>query len=166
MARARLADIVVGSTQGGVPDSLTTAQANGYDWPVTVVVGYVLRPEGHAALEVAVGEARRTGERLVVVGVTAPGGGPRGPSTALEDELAAVEQRLAAEPFPGEVRRSSGTRVPGDELLHAVTETRARLLVIGMRPRPVHGRLLPGATAQQLVLEAPCDVLTVRAPTG
>ncbi len=139
---------------------MTTAQANGYDWPVTVVVGYVPRPEGRAALEVAVEEARRTGERLVVVGVVPPGGtGRAGP----DDGLAAVEERLAGEPFAGEVRRSSGRRVPGDELLNAVTETRARLLVIGMRPRPVHGRLLPGATAQQLVLEAPCDVLTVRA---
>jgi nucleotide-binding universal stress UspA family protein len=142
---------------------LTTVQANGYDWPVTVVVGYVSRPEGRAALEVAVEEARRTGERLVVVGVAA---GSPAVSSALDDGLAAVEERLAAEPFAGEVRRGSGRRVPGDELLHAVSETHARLLVIGMRPRPVHGRLLPGVTAQQLVLEAPCDVLTVRAPAG
>lgn len=124
---------------------------------MTVVVGYVSRPEGRAALESAVAEARRTGERLVVVTVSGPAGSPQGP------DVDALERRLAAEPFPHEIRRGRGERVPADALLEAVTSCRARLLVIGMRARPALGRLLPGATAQQLVLESPCDVLTVRA---
>lgn len=124
---------------------------------MTVVVGYVARPEGRAALEAAVEEARRTGERLVVVTVPRSTAGVPGPG----DDL---ETLLAGERFPHEVRRGRGDRVPADALLHAVTESRARLLVIGMRGRPVMGRLLPGATAQQLVLECPCDVLTVRGP--
>ena len=54
--------------------------------------------------------------------------------------------------------------MPADALLDAATSCRARLLVIGLRAGPVLGRLLPGSTAQQLVLESPCDVLTVRSP--
>jgi nucleotide-binding universal stress UspA family protein len=123
---------------------------------VTIVVGYVARPEGRAALDAAVEEARRTGERLVVVTVV------RAASADSEVPSDDLEQRLAGEPFPHVVRQGRGDRVPADALLHAVTEYRARLLVIGMRPRPMMGRLLPGATAQQLVLESPCDVLTVR----
>lgn len=125
---------------------------------MTVVVGYVTRPEGRAALEVAMDEARRTGERLVVVSVAGRPGAPNGA------DLDALDRRLSAEPFPHEVRRGRGERVPADALLEAVTGCRARLLVIGMRARPVLGRLLPGSTAQQLVLESPCDVLAVRAP--
>jgi nucleotide-binding universal stress UspA family protein len=130
---------------------------------MTVVVGYVARPEGRAALQAAVEEARRTRERLVVVTVPRPatsGSAARGFGPGGDD----LEALLAGEPFPHEVRRGRGDLVPADALLHAVTECRARLLVIGMRGRPVMGRLLPGATAQQLVLECPCDVLTVRGP--
>ena len=126
---------------------------------MTIVVGYVTRPEGRAALESAIDEARLTGERLVVVSVAGPPGAPHA------SDLEALEDRLAGERFPHEVRRGRGERVPADALLDAVTSCRARLLVIGMRARPVLGRLLPGSTAQQLVLESPCDVLTVRAPT-
>ena len=122
---------------------------------MTIVVGYVDRPEGRAALEAAIAEARRSGERLVVVSVVRDG--------VSGADSAALDARLAGEAFPHEVRRG-GQWVPADALLRAVTECRARLLVIGMRERPVLGRLLPGATAQQLVLESPCDVLTVRAP--
>jgi nucleotide-binding universal stress UspA family protein len=123
---------------------------------VTIVVGYVDRPEGRAALEAAIAEARRSGERLVVVSVVR--------DRVSGADSAALDARLAGEPFPHEVRRGGGEWVPADALLRAVTECRARLVVIGMRERPVLGRLLPGATAQQLVLESPCDVLTVRAP--
>ena len=125
---------------------------------MTVVVGYVTRPEGRAALEVALDEVRRTGERLVVVTVAGSPGAP------LEPDLEDLRRRLAAEPFPHELRRGRGDRGPADALLDAATSCRARLLVIGLRARPVLGRLLPGSTAQQLVLESPCDVLTVRSP--
>ncbi len=134
---------------------------------MTVVVGYVARPEGRAALEAAVEEARRTGERLVVVTVprsTVPRATTSRSTTGAPGPVDDLETLLAGERFPHEVRRGRGDRVPADALLHAVTESRARLLVIGMRGRPVMGRLLPGATAQQLVLECPCDVLTVHGP--
>lgn len=134
----------------------------------TVVVGWVPRPEGRAALEAAVDEVRRTGERLVVVSVPRPGG-PRGTDdpggAGAAAELRELGDRLTREGVPHEVRRRGRRLAPGDELLDAVITTRARLLVIGLRSRHVLGRLISGATAQQLILEAPCDVLAVKART-
>ncbi len=130
---------------------------------MTVVVGWVPRAEGWAALDAAVGEVLRTGERLVVVGIPRPGAAGRAGG---ESALGAARERLAAAGVPLEVRGGERGLAPGNEILDTVVATRARLLVIGMRRRQVLGRLITGTTAQQLLLEAPCDVLTVRAGTG
>lgn len=127
---------------------------------MTVVVGYVPRPEGRAALDAAVEEVRLTGERLVVCACRV---GDRSAPGA-EEDLAAVEARLSRESVAHEVRRAPAGRAPADELLDAVTSTGARLVVIGLRRHTVIGRLIAGTTAQQIVLDAPCDVLAVKAP--
>jgi nucleotide-binding universal stress UspA family protein len=135
---------------------------------VTVVVGWVPRPEGHAALEAALDEVRRTGERVVVVSVPRPGG-PRSRhqpgGVGVDVALREVDDRLTRAGVAHEMRRGRGGGAPGDELLETVLATRARLLVIGLRRRHVLGRLITGATAQQLILEAPCDVLSVKSRT-
>jgi nucleotide-binding universal stress UspA family protein len=130
---------------------------------VTVVLGYVDRPEAVAALDQALAVVRRTGERLVVVSARRPAPAGGRPPPASVTGLAAVEERLTRESVPHAVQRPDRGRQPADELREAVLANRARLLVIGMRGGAVLGRLLRGTTAQALVLDAPCDVLVVKA---
>ena len=130
---------------------------------VSVVLGYVDRPEARAALEQALCVVRRTGERLVVVSARAPDAAARATGPGSRTGLADVEERLTRESVPHAVLRPSRGGRPVDELREAVMANRARLLVIGMRSGPLLGRLLRGSTAQALLLDPPCDVLVVRA---
>ena len=52
---------------------------------------------------------------------------------------------------------------PVDAILAAVTKHKAEVLVLGIRKRSPVGKLLMGSIAQQLLLQAPCPVLAVKA---
>jgi nucleotide-binding universal stress UspA family protein/GNAT superfamily N-acetyltransferase len=53
---------------------------------------------------------------------------------------------------------------PASSLVDVAVEERARLIVVGASSRPRAARLLPGAIAEAVTRDAPCDVLVVRAP--
>jgi nucleotide-binding universal stress UspA family protein len=127
-----------------------------------VVVGVVPNPRGQAALEHAVAEAHRRGARLVVVNSS------RG--DALVDEeylfgerLRQLEADLTVSGVPFELRQPVGRDV-ADELVAAVAETDADLLVIGVRRRSAVGKLLMGSAAQRILLDVDCPVLAVKGP--
>jgi nucleotide-binding universal stress UspA family protein len=48
-------------------------------------------------------------------------------------------------------------------VLDAAEKYRAELIVIGLRKRTPVGKLIMGSTAQQILLEASCPVLAVKA---
>ncbi|UMG92171.1 universal stress protein [Nocardioides sp. TF02-7] len=125
----------------------------------TVVVGYVPKPEGEAALAAAVGEAQRHDARLVVVHTPREGDGDQGYLDQLRATLAAagVDHDLRIVP-PGE-----GTT--GD-LVTVAEEVDATLIVIGLRRRSPVGKLILGSNAQRVLLDAPCPVLTVKPQAG
>lgn len=128
-----------------------------------VVVGYIPSPQGEAALDRAIEEARVHGSRLVVLNVA------RGQATVEskrlpDDSVDALNQRLEASGVPHELRRDVRPGDPAENILDVVEELGADLLVIGLRKRSATGKLLFGSTAQRLLLDAPCDVLTVKAP--
>ncbi|MEN8584045.1 universal stress protein [Burkholderia sp. RS01] len=50
-----------------------------------------------------------------------------------------------------------------NEVLDAAEKYRAELIVIGLRKRTPVGKLIMGSTAQQILLEASCPVLAVKA---
>jgi universal stress protein A len=52
---------------------------------------------------------------------------------------------------------------PYQEILHVATENAADLIVLGVQGRSLTDRLLFGSTAQHVVRQATCPVLTVRA---
>jgi nucleotide-binding universal stress UspA family protein len=129
---------------------------------MSVVVGYIPRGEGEAALAHAVAEARSRQTRLVVVN-TSRGDSLVDQRFADEEQLAALEERLAESGVPHQVVQTIRGREASEEILVAAREHRAELVVIGLRHRSPVGKLLMGSTAQKVLLEAACPVLAVKA---
>jgi nucleotide-binding universal stress UspA family protein len=131
----------------------------------TIVVGYVAKPEGKAAFDRAIEEARLRGARLVVVS-SAKGGASLESAEAIEmdKEMAEVHATLHESGIPHEVRQLVRGNEPAGDLVSVAREEEAELLVIGLRRRSPVGKLILGSNAQQVLLEAPCAVLAVKAP--
>jgi len=123
----------------------------------TVVVGYVPKPEGEAALAAAIVEAQRHGADLVVVNAHRPGG-DAGP------DLSGVRARLTESGVAFDLREVVQGLDASEDLIAIAEETDAELIVIGLRRRTPVGKLILGSNAQRVLLDAPCPVLAVKAP--
>ena len=130
----------------------------------TIVVGYVPKPEGRAALRRAAEEAKLRDMRLVVVN-SHRGGREFDRDDAIEseqqlDEVRATLQQAGVE---HEVRQLVRGLDPADDLVHVANEVGADNIVIGLRRRSPVGKLILGSNAQRVLLDAPCPVLAVKA---
>ena len=129
---------------------------------MTIVVGYIPSPQGLAAVDAAIEEAQRRSDRLVVVnsGVL---GDYSGPSFADPKDLDALDAQLGEKGIEHEVRQSTRGLAPAEEILSVAAEVNADLIVIGVRKRSPLGKVVTGSTAQQVLLDATCAVLAVKA---
>lgn len=130
----------------------------------TIVVGYVPKPEGKAALSRAVEEARLRGSRLVVVN-SHRGGREFDRDDAIETagQLEEVEVTLRATGVEYDLRQLVRGMDPAEDLVNVSAEVDAELIVIGLRRRSPVGKLILGSNAQRVLLDAPCPVLAVKA---
>ena len=129
-----------------------------------IVVGYIKSPEGQAALNAAIGEARlREGELVVIHSMR--GGTRTEAEQALlyREELEAVEARLENEGIRYRTRELVQGQSPADDILAVCREESADLIVIGIRKRSPVGKLVLGSNAQDIILGAECPVLAVKA---
>ena len=129
---------------------------------MTVVVGYVPSAEGQAALDTALEEAGRRGESLHLVNV-GNSDASRDPKFLDEGERVRLADRLLFAGAAFEIEQLVRGRDAADELVEAAARVRASVLVIGMRRRSPTGKLLFGSQAQQVLLDADCPVLAVKA---
>jgi nucleotide-binding universal stress UspA family protein len=120
---------------------------------MTIVVGHLATHEGQEALNTAVTEAR---ERKVPLVVVTSGKRPLEECQAETDELVG---RLGPDV---DVRVEQGTGDLAEDLIRTATRTGAGLIVIGLRKRSPVGKLILGAGAQRILVEAPCPVLAVK----
>jgi nucleotide-binding universal stress UspA family protein len=128
---------------------------------VAIIVGYVPTPEGVAALEGAIEEAKLRRQRLVVVNSS------RGESLvdkrfASGTEWESVEHRLAESGVEHELTQVVESKDAGDQIIKLAHELNAELIVIGLRRRTPVGKLLLGSQAQTILLQADCPVLAVK----
>ena len=130
----------------------------------TIVVGYVPKPEGHAALRRGAEEARLRNSRLVVVN-SHRGGREFDRDDALESEaqLEEVRGQLANAGVEHEVRQLVRGMDPAEDLIAVAEEVGAEFIVIGLRRRSPVGKLILGSNAQRVLLDSPCPVLAVKA---
>ncbi|GGB18061.1 universal stress protein [Flexivirga endophytica] len=123
---------------------------------MAVVVGYVPTKEGAAALRRAAAEAAVRQTPLVVLDSAHAEGEDQAP------DARAQLAELADQDVSYEVRTLGPTDDATDELLRIADEESADLLVIGLRRRSPVGKLILGANAQRILLDASCPVLAVK----
>ena len=128
----------------------------------TIVVGYLPTAEGLAALTQAKKWALSSSARLVVVN-TGRNGDYSHPNFATAQDLDAIAEELDRAGLAHEVVQPTDGRPAADAILTVLESESADLLVIGVRRRSPAGKLITGSTAQQLLLEASCPVLAVKA---
>lgn len=129
---------------------------------MTIVVGYVPKPEGRAALQAAVEEARLRDEPLHVVN-TARGDAVIDAGFASDEDLAEVRRTLEASGVAFDVDHRISGNDGAEDVTAAAERLGASLVVIGLRRRSPTGKLIFGSSAQRILLDAPCRVLAVKA---
>jgi nucleotide-binding universal stress UspA family protein len=128
-----------------------------------VVVGYVPKPEGEAAVEQGIAEAKLRGAELIVVNSHRGGREFDGAASARsESDMSALEAKLKASGLAYDIRQLVRGFEPAEDLIGIAEDTDADLIVIGLRRRTPVGKLILGSNAQRILLDAPCPVLAVK----
>jgi nucleotide-binding universal stress UspA family protein len=129
----------------------------------TIVVGYVPKAEGQAALRRASEEALLRKARLVVVN-SHRGGREYARDDAIkgEQELEEIRDQLTQAGVDHEIRQLVRGMDPADDLIQVAGDVNADFIVIGLRRRSPVGKLILGSNAQRILLDAPCPVLAVK----
>lgn len=129
---------------------------------MTILVGYLDTPEGRAALDAGIDEARLRQQPLVVVN------SPRRGATVDDDmvdgeHVEQVRARARAAGVEVDVRQPLHGDSLADTFATLSAELGASLVVIGLRHRSPVGKLILGSTAQRILLDAAVPVLAVKA---
>jgi len=128
---------------------------------MTILVAYVSRPEGEAALDKGIEIATRRNEHLVVVNAGPGGRDNTGVVDGYEGERVAA--RLAALPIQAEFKHFVRGKGTVEEIEALVEQYEVSVLIIGLRKRSAVGKLLMGSVAQEILLNVSCPVLAVKA---
>lgn len=129
---------------------------------MTVLIGYVPSPEGEAALERGLAEARLRGTDALVVN-SPRRGAPVDDEMISEAQIQRILQRAKELDVPAEVRQPLHEDDLPATFEELVRQTGADLLVIGLRHRTPVGKLILGSDAQRILLDASVPVLAVKA---
>jgi nucleotide-binding universal stress UspA family protein len=129
----------------------------------TIVAGYLPTPEGSAALEAAKAWALASSARLIVVN-TGREGDYSHPNFATPQDLDAIDAELTEAGIDHDIQQPTDGTSAAESILGSAVSSSADLIVIGLRRRSPVGKLITGSTAQHILLDAPCPVLSVKSP--
>lgn len=118
---------------------------------MAVVVGFSTKPEGLAAVSFALEEARMRHCAVILV-----------PNSAA-DSIESMRAELAESEVDIEIAEPAFEGLIAENLLRVAEEAHADCIVIGLRRRSPTGKLLIGANAQRVLLDASCPVIAVKA---
>ena len=128
---------------------------------MTILVAYVPRPEGQAALDKGIEIAKRRNEHLIVVNAS-PGGKKEDPSFADVQDFERVQQLLEDTGLNAEIKQFVRGKNAVEEIEALVKTLPISILIIGLRKRSPVGKLIMGSVAQELLLSVSCPVLAVK----
>ncbi len=130
----------------------------------TIVVGYVPKPEGDAALDKAISEAKLRSAKLVVVNSHRGGHDfDAGAALQAEEDITRVRAKLDESGVAYDLRQLVRGFEPAEDLISIAEANSAELIVIGLRRRTPVGKLILGSNAQRILLDAHCPVMAVKA---
>jgi nucleotide-binding universal stress UspA family protein len=79
-----------------------------------------------------------------------------------ESKLEKLRTSFKSDGIPCETQPSVSYQSPGEDLVRFAKENDIDEIIIGVRRRSKVGKLVFGSTAQYVILEAPCPVVTVK----
>ncbi len=129
-----------------------------------IVVGFVDTAEGHAAIDKAIEEAKLRDASLVVLN-SKPGGRHEEAEDyiAMSRALAATEATLKESGVTYDIHEYVRGNKPSKDIVDAVADHEADLIVIGIRTRSATGKMLLGSNALDILHDATVPVLCVKA---
>jgi len=128
-----------------------------------IVVGYDGSNTGKAALAVAKEQSKAFDAKVFVIESQVGGS-----DTDTQDIKEAEENLEFAESYFKEQNIPCETHLlvrgvePGEDIIQFAKDNDADLIIVGVRRRSKVGKLMFGSTAQLVILEALCPVLTVK----
>lgn len=129
-----------------------------------IVTGFRRDAEGRAAVTRAIAEARLRDAELIVV--HSMRGGERDELEHVltyRDEFETLERELETSGVLYRLVEYARGNSPTEDLIAVTVDQGADLIVIGIRRRSAVGKLVLGSNAQDVLLNAPCPVLAVKA---
>lgn len=130
---------------------------------MSVIVGYLSSDRGRKALEVGVEEAKLRDTDLVVVHSLRGAGKDDDEDVIASDrELSALDEQLSKEGIAFSIHNYVRGKEPAQDIVQAAEELGGELIVIGLRQRTSAGKFLLGSNAHDILMDAPCPVLTVK----
>lgn len=129
---------------------------------MTILVAYVPRPEGQAALNKGIEIAKSRNEHLVVVNASLDGN-REDPSLVDAQDFERIELMLADTGLNTEVKQYVRGKSVVEEIEALVDSLPVSILIIGLRKRSPVGKFILGSVAQEILLSVPCPVLAVKA---
>jgi nucleotide-binding universal stress UspA family protein len=118
------------------------------------------------ALNLACERAKSFGAKILLV--TSIAGGediPREEFQKKEEDLKQIRRRLQHDGIDCETTLSVRGMDPGEDLVTFARQNDVGEIIIGVRRRSKVGKLVFGSTAQYVILEAHCPVMTVKGDT-
>ena len=128
-----------------------------------VVVPIVRSVEGERAMAVAAAEAAVRETELILVGTAVANERVSDAVQALREYASELEERFHKDGVACRCEWSVGLST-SHSIIEAASKHEANLIVLGLRRRSAVGKAILGSYEQEVLLDAPCPVLTVKAP--
>jgi nucleotide-binding universal stress UspA family protein len=130
---------------------------------MSVIVGYMSADRGRAALELGISEAKLRSTDLVVVHSLHGAGVDEDEDVVASDrELDMIDEELSKEGITYSIHNFVRGNAPAEDIVQAANDLGGELIVIGLRQRTSAGKFLLGSNAHDILMSAPCPVLTIR----